>query len=129
MDREPHIGEYDAKTNAICDFAHLPAATDQAETRPATARAGQEAALLPVGLEHLIAGRGQFGPIFLKTRQNDEITLIHHGTTEALNIARTSLLFFGRAAALLLLGDGSGGHRYRQQHESQEKFMHGVPSF
>src|SRR6267154_4860930 len=23
-DREPHIGEYDAKTNAICDFSHTP---------------------------------------------------------------------------------------------------------
>jgi hypothetical protein len=25
-DREPHIGEYDTKTNAICDFSQVPAA-------------------------------------------------------------------------------------------------------
>jgi hypothetical protein len=30
MDREPHIGEYDAKTNAVaaCDFSQSPAAPE-----------------------------------------------------------------------------------------------------
>jgi hypothetical protein len=28
MDREPHIGEYDAKTNAICDFSQTPVAPE-----------------------------------------------------------------------------------------------------
>jgi hypothetical protein len=27
-DREPHIGEYDAKTNAICDFSQIPTASE-----------------------------------------------------------------------------------------------------
>jgi hypothetical protein len=111
MDREPHIGEYDAKTNAICYFSRFPGRG----VKPITAYGASRryaAALLTVGFQHLIAGRGQLGPIFLKTPQNGEIALIDHGTTEALNIARTSLLLFGRTAALLLLlGDGPGGHR------------------
>jgi hypothetical protein len=27
-DREPHIGEYDAKTNAICGFSQIPMAPE-----------------------------------------------------------------------------------------------------
>jgi hypothetical protein len=27
-DRKPHIGEYDTKTNAICDFSQIPAASE-----------------------------------------------------------------------------------------------------
>jgi hypothetical protein len=27
-DREPHIGEYDTKTNAICDFSQIPIASE-----------------------------------------------------------------------------------------------------
>ena len=112
MDREPHIGEYDAKTNAIYDFPHT---SGRIRIRPKTdlqqRGPDRSAALLPVVFQYLIAGRGQLGTIFLKTRQNDEIALIDQGTTEPLNIARTRLLLFGRAAALLLLGDGPGGHR------------------
>jgi hypothetical protein len=29
MDREPHIGEYDAKTNAFCDFSQIPVAPER----------------------------------------------------------------------------------------------------
>jgi hypothetical protein len=28
MDRDPHIGEYDTKTNAICDFSQMPRASE-----------------------------------------------------------------------------------------------------
>jgi hypothetical protein len=35
MDREPHIGEYDAKTNAICDFSQIPGTPKQAQNGPA----------------------------------------------------------------------------------------------
>jgi hypothetical protein len=28
LDREPHIGEYDAKTNAFYDFSQIPAAPE-----------------------------------------------------------------------------------------------------
>jgi hypothetical protein len=28
IDRGPHIGEYDAKTNAICDFSQIPTAPE-----------------------------------------------------------------------------------------------------
>src|SRR5882724_7505461 len=80
-------------------------------SRPA-AGGGYERALLPVVLEHRIADGGQLGPIFLKTGQNDEVALVDHGATEALNVSRASLLLFRRAAALmLLLGEGSGRNR------------------
>jgi hypothetical protein len=112
-DREPHIGEYDAKTNAICGLSQILAACELGRERAQKAITECERALLPVALEHLIACRGQLGPVFLKTGQNDEIALVHQGATETLNIARTSLLLLGRAAALwlLLLGDSPGGHR------------------
>ena len=111
-DREPHIGEYRAKTNAIYNFPYTPRAPDRAYERLPAADGGYKRALLPVVLEHLIANGGQLGPIFLKTGQNDEIALVDHGATEALNVSRASLLLFGRAAALLLLlGEGSGGNR------------------
>src|SRR5207302_4486468 len=86
------------------------------------------AALLPVVFQHLIAGRGQLGTMFLKAGQNGEVALLDHRAAEALNVARTSRLFLRRAAALLLC-DGAGGNRLRQQEECQERFMHSVPSF
>ena len=111
-DRGPHIGEYRAKTNAICDFSQISAACELDRKQAQKAITECERALLPVGLEHLVACRGQLGTIFLKTPQNDEIALIHQGATEALNIARTSLLLFRRTAALLLLlSEGSGRNR------------------
>jgi hypothetical protein len=68
------------------------------------------ALLLAVVFQHLIAGQGQPGTVFLKTRQNGEIALIDHRTAEALNVARAGLLLLRRAAALRL-GDGTGGNR------------------
>ena len=66
--------------------------------------------LLPVVFQHLIAGRGQLGTMFLKAGQNGEVALIDHRAAEALNVARTGRLFLRRAATLLL-GDGAGGNR------------------
>jgi hypothetical protein len=34
-DREPHIGEYDVKTNAICDATLIPAVPETANRAPA----------------------------------------------------------------------------------------------
>ncbi|MDP1868140.1 MAG: hypothetical protein Q8L13_17620, partial [Bradyrhizobium sp.] len=59
--------------------------------------------------------------------QNGEVALIDDRTAEALNVARTGRLLFRRAAALLL-GDGGGRNRYRQQCECKEKFTHHLPS-
>src|ERR1700704_5126132 len=73
--------------------------------------------LLSVILQHLIACRAQFGPMLLEAGQNGEITLIDHRAAEALNVARARPLLLRRAAALLLLGDGASGNRYRQQGE------------
>jgi hypothetical protein len=67
--------------------------------------------LLPVVFQDLIAGRGDFWPILLKAGQDGQIALIYHRATEALNIARASLLLLRRAATLLLLGVGPGGNR------------------
>jgi hypothetical protein len=85
--------------------------------------------LLPVVLQHLIAGRADLGTKLLKAGQNREVALIHHSAAVALNIAGTRLLFLRRAAAILLLGDGTGGNRYRQQEECEKKLVHRVPSF
>jgi hypothetical protein len=124
-DREPHIGEYVAKTNAICDFSPGPRRSNQASNGPAAATNGCR--LLAVVFQHLIAGLGQLGTILLQASQNGEITLIHQLAAEALDVACAGLLLLRRAAALL--GDGTGGNRDRQQGECQEKFMHRVPSF
>jgi hypothetical protein len=58
-DREPHIGEYDTKTNAIRDFPLIPTASGSCEIGPATAP------LLPVTHQYLIAGLAQLGTILL----------------------------------------------------------------
>jgi hypothetical protein len=124
-DREPHIGEYDAKTNALRDCPRTPPRQIRVDGRRLRAAS---AALLPVVFQYLLAGLGQFGPILLKARQHREVALIDHRAAVALNVTRTGRLFFRRTAALLL-GDGSAGNRQRQQDEWQEKFMHRVPSF
>jgi uncharacterized damage-inducible protein DinB len=111
-DREPHIGEYDAKTNAICDFSQIPNLSELGQEPACSGDRGMRVLLLlPVVFQHLIAGRGQLGTILLQASQNGEVALIYHGATEALNVARTSRLLLRSAAALLLLGDGPGGHR------------------
>jgi hypothetical protein len=127
MDRGPHIGEYVAKTNAIRDFSHTPAAPNQAENGPEGGNGRMRCRLLPVVFQHLIAGFGQFRTILLKAGQNGEITLIYHGTAVALYVARTSCLLL-RSAAALLLGHRTGGNGYRQQGQGEEKLMHCVPS-
>ena len=60
----------------------------------------RDAQLLAVTLEHLVAGRADLGAVLLQAGQNDEIALIDHGTAVALHVARTGLLFLGRAAWL-----------------------------
>jgi hypothetical protein len=82
--------------------------------------------ILPVALEHLVAGRAELGAVLLKAGQNGEVALIDHPTAVALNVARTGRLLLGRAAALLL-GKGAGGNRYREQCEPREKFKHHRP--
>ena len=86
------------------------------------------APLLPVALEHLVAGRAELGAVLLKAGQNGEVALIDHPTAVALNVARTGRLLLGRAAALLL-GNGAGGNRYRQQCEPKETFKHHRPCY
>jgi hypothetical protein len=103
-DREPHIGEYDAKTNALRDGPRTPPRQIRVDDRRLRVT---PAKLLPVILEHLFAGPGQFGPILLKAREHREVALIDHRAAVALNVARTGHLFLRRTAALLL-GDGSG---------------------
>src|SRR6266478_5626346 len=49
-DREPHIEEYDAKTNAICDFSHTPPVRIRPNSRPATATIGCECCFIACGL-------------------------------------------------------------------------------
>jgi hypothetical protein len=105
MDRKPHIGEYDAKTNAICDVRPIPAASALGRKMAWDARG----ALLSVVLQHLIAGLRYLGTILLQASQNGEIALIHDRAAVALNVACASRLFLRRAAALLLLRDGAGG--------------------
>ena len=98
-DREPHIGEYDAKTNALRDYPRTTTRQIRADGRRMR---DASATLLPVVFQHLIAGLGQFGPILLKARQHREVALIDHRAAVALNVARTGRLFFRRTAALLL---------------------------
>jgi hypothetical protein len=88
----------------------------------------REPDLLPVVFQHLIAGLAYFGAILLQASQDREIALIDHWTAVALNVARTGRLLLRRTAALLLLGDGSGGKRKRQHGECQDKFLHRIPS-
>jgi hypothetical protein len=85
-------------------------------------------ALLPVGLQHLIAGRADLGAILLEASEDGEVALIDHCAAVALNVAGAGLLFLRRAAALLL-GEGIRRKGDRQQEECQEKFTHRIPSF
>jgi hypothetical protein len=123
-DREPHIGEYAAKTNAIRDGSQARAAP---RIHPVTARCG----LLVVVLEHLIAGLGYLRAVLLQASQDGEVALINHGAAVALDIARTGRLFLRGAAALrrLLLGYRTAGNANRQQGECEEKLMHFVPFY
>src|SRR3979490_1641949 len=89
----------------------VPTRQNEADNGSAAAIAGGECCpLLPVVFQHLIAGRGQLGTMLLKAGQNGEVALVDHRAAEALNVARTTRLLLGCAAALLL-GDGRGGNR------------------
>jgi hypothetical protein len=82
-----------------------------------------------VALQHLIAGGADPGTVLLQAGENGEIALIDYGTTVALHVAGEGLLFIGRPAARLLLGEGIRRKRGRQQEKSQESFAHRIPSF
>src|SRR6266480_4765113 len=87
MDREPHIGEYDTKTNAICDLAHFRLSEVSHIAGPPRRRSDAGAVLLIVVLQHLGACRAQLGTILLKARQDGEVTLIDHRAAVTLDIA------------------------------------------
>jgi hypothetical protein len=124
MGREPHIGEYVAKTNAICDCSQIPAALESGQPQQLS-DAG--AVLLPLVSQYLIAGSADLGAMLLKAGQDTEVALIYHRTAVALNVAGTGLLLIRRAA--LILSDGTRGNRYRQQRDCEKKLVHRVPSF
>jgi hypothetical protein len=131
VDRKPHIGEYDAKTNGFC-------ALSQNDPRPERAaktvfgRCQRPWGLLPVAYQDLIAGIGQLGTIVLQAGQHGKVVLVHHRATVFLNIAGAGLLFLRCAGALLRwswFGQGSGGSRQRQQSYYKQKTTHRVPLF
>src|SRR6266702_7261458 len=89
------------------------------------------AGLLAVILQHLFAGGADLGTILLQAGENGEIALVDYRAAEPLHVAGTSLLLFGRAAALLL-GKGNRRKGDRQQEKGQgsrKKFTHRIPSF
>jgi len=91
-DREPHIGEYDAKTNAICEFSHTPTVRIRPTIGLQRQLSDASAVLLVVVFQHLRACRGQLGTILLQASQNGEVALIDHRAAVALDIARAGLL-------------------------------------
>jgi hypothetical protein len=104
-DRAPHIGEYDAKTNAICDFPPI----QGRPTKPGPdVNPSRVAVLLTVILEHFFARGAQLGTILLKASQNCKVALINHCAAVALDVARAGRLFLRRAA---LIRDGTGESR------------------
>ena len=98
----PHIGEYAAKTNA--------------RERPLRGAAGRSAgSLLPVVLQHLVAGRRYLRAVLLEAGEDREIALVDHLAAVLLHVAGACRLLC-RGAAPLLLGEGSGrGDGERQQ--------------
>jgi hypothetical protein len=65
--------------------------------------------------QNLIASRAYLWTILLKTRQNDEIALIHQRAAEFLHVVRTGFLLLIRAAVLALGGKGDARGDYGQQ--------------
>src|SRR4029453_1964716 len=86
-------------------------------------------ALLDGVLQKLVTGGTDLGTMLLEAGQDGEIALVDDRTAELLDVAGEGLLLFRRSAALLLLGEGSGRSRERQQGECEEKFTHRIPSF
>jgi hypothetical protein len=123
--RQPHIGEYATKTNAIRAHRRRPAAPWNGRRR--AFEEGFLRLLLTVTDKNLIAGLGQLGPVLLQAVQNDEVGVVHHRTAEFLNVMGTGFLLLGRSAVLLLLGHSPGRNRQRQQGGNEERFTHCVP--
>jgi hypothetical protein len=123
--RQPHIGEYVTKTNAIRAPRQTPAASRNG--RRQAFEDGFLRLLLTVIGQDLITSLGQLGAILLQAAQNDEVGVVHHRTAEFLDVVGAGLLLLRRSATLLLLGDGPAGDRQRQQSGYQESFTHCVP--
>jgi hypothetical protein len=123
--RQPHIGEYVTKTNAIRAHRQRPAAPWNGLRR--AFEEGFLRLLLAVTDQNLIAGLGQLGAILLQAVQNDEVGVVHHRTAEFLNVMGTGFLLLDRSAMLLLLGHSPGRNRQRQQGGNEERFTHCVP--
>ncbi|PPQ19383.1 hypothetical protein CV770_10890 [Bradyrhizobium sp. AC87j1] len=88
---------------------------------------GQWPSLLVVGLQDLVAGLRDLGPVLLETGQDGEIALVDDRAAELLHVARAGLLLGVRAAPCL--GKGRRRKGCRQQGESDEKLTHCIPSF
>jgi hypothetical protein len=133
VDRKPHIGEYDTKTNGFCALSQNRPASGAGRKSRLWARCQRlRRRLLPVAYQDLIAGMGQLGTIVLQAGQHGKVVLIHHGATVFLNIAGAGLLFLRCAGALLRwswFGQGPGGSRQRQQSYYKQKTTHRVPLF
>jgi hypothetical protein len=84
--------------------------------------------LLAVIGQDLITSLGELGAILLQAAQNDEVGVVHYRTAEFLDVVSAGFLLLRRAAALLL-GDGTGRDRQRQQGDYQDQFTHRVPLF
>lgn len=123
--RQPHIGEYATKTNAIRAHRRRPAAPWNGRRR--AFEEGFLRLLLTVTDKDLIAGLGQLGPVLLQAVQNGDVAVVHHRTAEFLNVMGTGFLLLGRSAVLLLLGHSPGRNRQRQQGGNEERFTHCVP--
>src|SRR5215472_7904705 len=102
--------------------------------RPGSAQATQRQSLmrsmprlLPVGLQHLVAGRADFGAIFLQAGQNGEIALVDDRAAMLLHVTRAGLLLFGRSASPVVRV-GSGRKSKRRKGKGEEIFTHRVPS-
>jgi hypothetical protein len=122
--RQPHIGEYVTKTNAIRAHRRRPAAPWNERRR--AFEEGFLRLLLTVIGQDLITSLGELGAILLQAVQNDEVGVVHHRTAEFLDVVSAGLLLLRRSATLLL-GDGPAGDRQRQQSGYQESFTHCVP--
>src|SRR5882724_8976531 len=87
--REPHIGEYAAKTNAIWACQPLPSRPHSTQKWPSAELTDESRGLLPVVLENLVAGRTYLGTMFLEAGQDGEIALVDHRTAVLLDVAGT----------------------------------------
>jgi hypothetical protein len=84
--------------------------------------------LLAVTGEHPLATLGEFGAILLQTRQNHEITLIHHLSAKAGDITGAGFLLLLCSAAPLMLGLGGHDKCKRQGREKSQKLQPTIPS-